>query len=225
MTQDTATAQQMPAEPANVDTVGTVGDMTDTSSASGNPTGNPDAPPDIPIEADGWFDSNSNLNGFTGAWYCYDDGLQDSSCVDDETPYVDGMGMCLTGETIVDDTYKAWGAGIAVSLFDKSNKKNPYDADAAGITGFEVTITGDTDGADLLMQIPRTTSSTEDAPQVLLKIGTQRVDITDAVVPDWATKDPGETPNTDALYELKFKLDGAKTESSYNFCVTSVVPY
>jgi hypothetical protein len=202
--------------------VGTVAD--DTAAAGATVELNTDQEPAIPMPEGGWFDSPTNYYGFKGSWYCFDDGVQPSSCVADTAPYVDGS-MCLSGTTVVDTTFAAWGAGIGVSLADDDGKKLAYDGEAAGISGFEVTISGTLDGLTLDFQIPQTTTDSETPPEyAITAAGTKKVDITDLVVPSWG-ENAGESPNLDALYELKFQIKGGEAEGSYDFCIDSVVPY
>jgi hypothetical protein len=105
----------------------------------------------LPIDADGWVARECNERGIQGPWYCYADGIATSSCVDGTVPYRAGAGMCISGSTIVDTTYAAWGAGIALGLNESGDMggtaasvKSAYNATMNGVTGFEVEITGTT---------------------------------------------------------------------------------
>ena len=188
------------------------------------PQGNPDADAVIPQSSTGWFPANSNQYGFQGSWYCFDDGELDTTCVTDEPPWVEGKGMCLTGSTIVDDTYAAWGAGIGASLNDDDGTKLPFDAEGAGITGFKFTITGDLGGATLKFMLPLTSRESEDGPpEYTAKVGANSVTFDDVVRPAWADADQ-EAANAEALYELKWQIAGGEVEAEYDFCVTDVEP-
>ena len=187
------------------------------------PQGNPDAEPVLPQTANGWFNGTSNFYGFQGSWYCFDDGEVETSCVTDEPPFVDGEGMCLTGATIVDETYAAWGAGIGASLNDDDGTKLAFDAEAAGIKGFKFTISGDLGGASLKFQVPRTSKDSESPPEYeITKAGTYSVEFGDVEPPAHDTVGTEHDPAK--LYELKWQISGGNVEAEYEFCVTNVEP-
>lgn len=180
----------------------------------------------IPQVESGWFPANSNKSCFQGAWYCFDDGEYDTTCVADTAPWdAAKSAMCLTGSTVerVDpDDYTAWGAGIGASLNDQGGKKGAFDAESAGIVGFKFTVAGDLDGATLLFLVPRTNGNSEDGPpEFTAKVGANTALFSNIVQPDWAGT---KGPNTSSLYELKWQIKGGDTTSSYSFCITDVEP-
>lgn len=183
------------------------------------------AEPLIPQTKTGWFPANSNQSCFQGSWYCFDDGVYDTTCVKNEPPWDETkMAMCITGDTVEreePDDYTAWGAGIGASLNDQDGDKEPFDADEAGITGFKFTVSGDLDGATLLFLIPTKTTSEDGPPEYTAKIGVNTVSFDDVVQPDWAGT---KGPNTKKLYELKWQIKGGDTTSSYNFCISDLEP-
>lgn len=177
----------------------------------------------------GWFPSNSNVMGFQGSWYCFEDDVNGSSCEQDVAPWdATESAMCISGETTEredPDDYTAWGAGIGASLNDQAGTKKPFDADAKGIKGFEFTITGDLDGATLQFLIPLTNKDSEDGPPEfnITKTGTFRVDLKDVKRPEYTGKTDPADPTK--LYALKWQIKGGDTDSTYNFCIKDVVPY
>jgi hypothetical protein len=186
--------------------------------------GNPDGDPGIPIDEDGYFPSNSNVMGFQGAWYCFDDGEVDTSCVDDETPWdATEMGMCITGTTIVDATYAAWGAGIGASLNDRGGDKEFFDADAKDIKGFKFTVSGDLGDAVLKFKIPRSTKDADSPPEVVIKVGSNTINFDDLAPPDWDEFTPSKLDLSE-LTELKWQIAGGDAEAEYNFCITNIEP-
>lgn len=191
-----------------------------------DPTCAGEGEPVIPQVESGWFPATSNKSCLQGAWYCFDDGVNETTCVDDTAPWNATEGaMCLTGSTVEredPDDYTAWGAGIGASLNDQGGKKAAFDADSAGIVGFKFTVSGDLDGATLLFLIPRTNGSSEDGPpEFAAKIGANTALFTDVIQPEWAGT---KGPNTSSLYELKWQIKGGDTTSSYSFCITDVEP-
>jgi hypothetical protein len=181
--------------------------------------------PAIPQTETGWFPANSNQSCFQGSWYCFDDGVNETTCVTDTPPWdATEMAMCITGTTVErtdPDDYTAWGAGIGASLNDQDGDKEPFDADAAGITGFKFTVSGTLDGATLLFLIPTKTTSEEGPPEFTAKVGANTVSFDDVVQPEWAGTDG---PNTEKLYELKWQIKGGDTTSSYSFCISNLEP-
>jgi hypothetical protein len=115
----------------------------------------------VPLTVDptGWVDKGGNTVGIQGPWYSYDD-CTDSpmSCTMNHVPgtgafaNMDGK-MCTKGTTVPvkaeADFSKQWGAGIALDLNNSGGMdamKLPYDATAAHVVGFSMTITGTAPG-------------------------------------------------------------------------------
>jgi hypothetical protein len=186
--------------------------------------GNPDGEPGIPIDSDGYFPSNSNVMGFQGAWYCFDDGEVDTSCVDGDPPWsADETGMCISGSTIVDETYAAWGAGIGASLNDQGGDKEFFDADTRGIKGFKFTITGDLGGAVLKFKVPRSTKDKDTPPEAVVDVGANSIQFDDLEPPEWDEFSPSALDVAE-LTELKWQIAGGDAEAEYSFCITNVEP-
>lgn len=227
----TATSTAPTSTPANTSVdnpLDNTSDDEETTTDEETSVGNPNGDPGIPIDADGYFPSNSNVMGFQGSWYCFADDVNETSCVQDEPPYdATTLAMCLTGSTTereTEDDYTAWGAGIGASLNDQGGKKQPFDAEAKGIKGFKFTVTGDFDGATLQLLVPLTNKDSEDGPPEynMTKPGTYSVEFDEIVRPEYTESD--DTADPEALYALKWQIKGGDTTSSYNFCITDVEP-
>ncbi|HEX2731089.1 MAG TPA: hypothetical protein VHM70_05775 [Polyangiaceae bacterium] len=188
----------------------------------------------IPIDQTGWVYAQCTDYAIQGAWYCFDDGVNPSGCTADTPPYdATNMGMCLTGNTTVDDTYAAWGAGIGFTLntTEKTDTmdsvKNAYDAASHGIIGFKVVITGETNGLELRLSYTNL-ADPGDAVSPLKALpgpGEYMVLFDDAVVPeDWDKDNSGEVPNPNGIYDIQIQVAGGNDAEDYNFCVTELTP-
>ena len=193
-----------------------------------------DAPAELPIDSTGWVASDSNLWGIQGAWYWFSDasggGLTELDGVTQDTaPYVDGSGMCLSGTTPGGgaDDYMTWGASIGLDLNydDAAATSLPFDAAAAGIAGFDITITGSAPGG-LLVKFPSANPmpTGDEAPSVALEEGTNHVLITDATVPSWAPN-AGEVGDPSSVAAIQIQAQAGETGGTIEFCVTSIVPF
>jgi len=184
---------------------------------------------DIPMEDTGWVGRDCTPYGIQGAWYCYDDGVAETNCETNEPPYADGA-MCLSGSTIEDDTFAAWGAGIGLSLGDTggdNSVKEPWNATENGVIGFEVEITGDSGGLPIRVQLSRTAED-ETAPfREVPGAGTYEIMLEDVIIPSWDESGPGEPGDPidpTALYDLQIQVVGAEAEADYEICVVRVTP-
>ncbi len=174
----------------------TTDEETTTEDDEETSVGNPDGDPGIPIDEDGYFPSSSNVMGFQGAWYCFADTVNETTCVEGEAPWdTASTAMCLTGKTTVrteEEGYDNWGAGIGASLNDQGGDKEDFDADAKGITGFKFTITGDLGDAVLKFKVPRSTKDGDSPPEVDAKVGQNTVQFDDLAPPDWDEFTPSD---------------------------------
>lgn len=185
----------------------------------------------LPIDSTGWVARECNDFAIQGAWYCYDDGINESGCTADTPPYVDGMGMCLTGNTTVDDTFMAWGAGIGLSLNDLGEEggsvKSAYQAGANGLTHFHVEITGNTAGLPVRINFtgsPDTTGTISPFWEVP-GAGIYDIAIADANVPtDWGVPESGDVADPNNLYDVQIQIVGGELAAAYSFCVTALYP-
>lgn len=197
----------------------------------------------LPIGAkNDWIASSSGKScGVQGAIYGYGD---DTSC---EIP-ADGIctreedggpvKCCISGETVVDDTYKAWGCAIGLDLNAAAGGGDKAGYKGAA-KGFEIGITVDTIAAGQEVRVAYEQSEADaispfvggksQASTVKVSGGkaTVKVLFTDVSCPpsDWGKcTAPGKAP-----LALQIQLSGTGTEKTKvgafkDFCVTSIKP-
>ena len=191
----------------------------------------------LPIDAKGWVARECNERNIQGAFYCYDDGVNPTSCppaAADGTrppPFRAGGGMCISGNTTLDPTYAAWGAGIGLSLGDSGGMpsvKSAYDATANGVTGFHLDITGTTGNLPLRVGYTGAAAPVGAQPFVPFPAGATDLDvlIADALVPESWTTDPnaGTHANPSSIFDLQVQITGGDAATTYDFCITNVTP-
>ena len=184
----------------------------------------------LPMPTDGFVSAASNGCGITGTWYVASDGAGTTvaSPAANVTPVLQGGGRaCMTGSTIVDSTFAAWGAVIGLDFNHATGDAQAYDANAAGIGGFEVTFTGNFTQQGLRVNFKKTVLGSNEAwPFVpIARPGTYRIRFADAFVPDtWSQSDHGM--GVDATQVSGFEVDvvGGSVASNFDFCVESVIP-
>jgi hypothetical protein len=183
----------------------------------------------LPIDETAWINRECTDFGIQGAWYCYDDGINPSGCPADSKPYVPGRGMCLTGSTTDDEL--AWGAGIGLSLNESGevdgmpSVKSPFDAAAAGIIGFEITIEGDTGGNEIRVAFKVNdvddVAPFDDVPGA----DTYEVLIANAEVPSaWEVPNAGAVADPTSLLDIQIQIAGGTSNANYDFCITKITP-
>jgi hypothetical protein len=191
----------------------------------------------LPIDESGWVARECNDRNIQGAFYCYDDGINPTSCpaaAADGTrppPFRAGSGMCISGNTTLDPTYAAWGAGIGLSLGDSGGMpsvKSAYDATANGVTGFHLDITGSTGNLPLRVGYTGAAAPVGAQPFVQFPAGATSLDvpIADALVPESWTTDPnaGTHANPSSVFDLQVQITGGDAATPYDFCITNVTP-
>jgi hypothetical protein len=214
---------------------GTGGAATSSSSTGGAPPAmcsNTDKTI-IPIDATGWVPRNCDDYNIQGAWYCYSDGVGMTSCVTGKTPYVTaspGPGMCISGTTAsTTSNPSAYGAAIGFSLNDSGGTmsvKGSYNATMNNITGFNVTIAGNTGGLPVRIGFTGAASSTNPAPFVPVPgAGTYAVKFSSANVPStWMVPNAGATVDPTNIFDIGFQIAAGPTATPYNFCITALSP-
>ena len=197
----------------------------------------------------------TDVMGVTGGFYVFGDG---TSCttppsgtnVCDPADSGTTTGVCLSGATIKDSTYAAWGCGIGLSLNTVATDgdagadggtsdagiadKHPYGGPA---TCFEVTFTGTTGGLDLRFGFTQYADSSiqsqSQAPFKPIRAFTNgwtgQVCFADVTCPTWATAAgqgcPGNMVATpSSSYDIQIQVPGGASANTYDFCLTSVVP-
>jgi hypothetical protein len=160
----------------------------------------------------------------------------------------EGGGICLSGATIKDSTYSAWGCGIGLSLNSTGSgdadagetedagtatDKSPYSGPA---TCFQFTFTGTTGG--LYLRVGYTqyadTSILSQSVAPYKSVGftngwTGKVCFEDVICPNWPTA-PGQGCPADMVatpsssYDIQITVPGGSEAADYDFCLTSVIP-
>ena len=190
----------------------------------------------LPIDETGWVARECNSSGIQGAWYCYADPVAPTDCSSGMAPYRAGSGMCISGETIMDETYAAWGAGIGLSLNETgevdgaASVKSAYNASMNGVAGFQISITGTTGEKPIRVGF---TGAAEDTglPSPFWEVpgpGDYTVMLADAVVPAaWEdTANAGEYADPTSIFDMQIQVVGGGPEAGapYDFCIASVTP-
>ena len=203
----------------------------------------------LPIDATGWVDKSCNACGIQGAFYWYADANTTPSlmcngvaCVTNTPPYqagAPGPGMCISGKAT--GSSKDWGAGIGLSLNDSggmNSVKGAFDATKAAcgnITGFDITLTGNTGGMPVRIGFATSQDGSTISPFVtggdpngttLTLSGVSQVVIKDAVIPaNWMSTDPSP-PDPSKIYDIQIQVaaDQATAGKAFDLCVTSIKP-
>ncbi len=199
------------------------------SGAGGNGGGNSgcsnSSPISLPIDEGRFVALACNDWGIQGTLSCFDDGVNPSGCVNGVVPFRAGEGVCLTGNT-TQGNYEAWGAGIALSLNEPvGGPVAAYDAVEHDVVGFQVVITGITNG--LPLRIAYNSGSGGISPFIQVPgEGTWNVLIAQALVPSaWPVPEAGTTPNPRELYYLEVTVVGAQIAADYDFCISAITPF
>jgi hypothetical protein len=219
--------------------IGTTGGMGGTSTGGAGSSGTtvPDCLGNpLPMPEGGFVMPNSNGCNMTGAWYWFKDlpvGSLETTVTAPAntltTPVVASGGRaCIRGNTVVDPTYLAWGAGIG---FDFNNPmggaaKQSFDAKAHGIGGFEITVTGSFPQGLSVQFAPTVMASNQANPFVpVTHPGTYRVRLADAFVPmQWTSVNAGSGVDPTQVGSLQVTVVGGALSSAFDFCIESVIP-
>lgn len=195
-----------------------------------------------------WIVNTSGKScGVQGAIYAYGDGEGSLTSPaeagsDWETPCVEdadagGVKCCVSGTTVADDTYAAWGFAIGLDLNATSaGKKSGYAGDAKGFT-IKISVGKLASGQEVRIGYKQKTTDAV-SPFVGGKGGVSTTKITgssatfdvlftDVSCPDaeWGTC----TKPTSAPIGLEIQLSGTGTDetkvgATTDFCITSIVP-
>jgi hypothetical protein len=190
----------------------------------------------LPIDEGGWVARECNDRMIQGAFYCYADTVNPTSCPPEAAdgtrppPYRTGAGMCLSGNTTVDPTFAAWGAGLGLGLNESGgmgSSKSAYDAAGNGVTGFHIDITGSTGGLPLRVGFTGSANPMGAQPFVQFPGGTMSLDvaIADALVPTtWTDPNAGQMANPNAIFDMQVQIAGGEAAAAYDFCIAKVTP-
>jgi hypothetical protein len=193
----------------------------------------------INIDSSGW--ACNNQWGIQGAWYCYQDpsipvitgGCAGTGVI----PFnATSNAMCISGVTSnAAASTSVYGAGIGLVLNQPAHGadagKDAYNATAKNIVGFAITISGDSGGSVLNINLPPAlTTSGESAAVTVPGVSTATSPITynimiaDAIVSD-NTASPIPKIDATKLTDVQVAIpSGDKISHTYDFCVTKIVP-
>jgi hypothetical protein len=190
----------------------------------------------LPMPAIGWVDASSNGCGALGPWYWFKDAPASGSTLETKvtspalnvTPVAaTGGKACLSGHTVVDSSFAAWGAGIGLDLNNPTGtQQQPYDYASHGIGGFEVTLSGSFPQGIKVQLTQAAVALNEGVPYVsAARPGTYRVRFSDAFVPlGWSVTNAGAGVDPARFAALQFAVNGSSLDSDFSFCVESVIP-
>ncbi|HWA77470.1 MAG TPA: hypothetical protein VG937_34275 [Polyangiaceae bacterium] len=183
-------------------------------------------PKTLPIDASGRVERACNAWDIQGGWYCFDDNINPTSCIDGKIPYrASAAGMCLSGYTTIDPTFAAYGATIGLSLNSEVGAKLAYDAAANGVTGIQIQVTGNTGGNPLHVMFTGSANPGM-SPYVEVKgTGSFEIPIAEARVPEtWSGPEAGQMADPSNIWDIRFQILGGLNAANYDFCITRVTP-
>jgi hypothetical protein len=193
------------------------------------------------VNDEGWVGEDpastaDNPLGIQGAWYVYGD---NTSCTAEEgfNPCATGK-CCLSGATIVDPTFAAWGCGIGLSL----NATGDTDAGPGGVKSayagparsFVAQISGSTGPNAIrvnVTQVADTTGKVSPYKEVQPLTGaavTQTILFSEVVYPTWCegndecTGAPGVAADPTKSYDIQFQIPGGEEAAAFDFCIESL---
>ena len=157
-----------------------------------------------------------NPCGVQGAIYGFSDG---TSCTVPTTLCTAGQ-CCISGATIVDATYAAYGCGIGVSLNDSGGTTSVKSAYSGTATSFRITISG-TSAAPIRIIFKQTASDTEEAPyEEVAGPGTYTLTFADPTCPTWTTTCTTGGPP----FDIQVQVAGGDTAGAFDICLTELTP-
>lgn len=203
----------------------------------------------LPINSTGWVDKTCNTCGIQGAFYWYGDPNTSATlkcggvaCSMMKPPYqagAPGPGMCISGTTTGNKA--DYGAGIGFGLNESggmTSVKSVFDATKAAcgnITGFDITLTGNTNGIPIRVGFKISDNEKAISPFIpvgdpagmpLTLSGSSQIVIKNAAIPaDWMSTDPSPADPTH-LYDLQVALatDSAPAGKAFEMCITNIKP-
>ena len=190
----------------------------------------------------GWVDGAANPFAIQGPWYSYDDCTDSAGAAstlpctsrdmtmmgpDMDTGWsVTPAAVCFKGTAVKVQSMMfaaQWGAGLALDLNSSGGEmavKSPFDATAAGITGFEVDISGTAPATGIRINL--TMDGVGDSNFVAAPIpGTTKFKLSDAKQGSWVT---AKTPlDPTKIVAMQFQVyTNATAPTPFDFCVTGI---
>ncbi|HEY4158025.1 MAG TPA: hypothetical protein VGM29_08005 [Polyangiaceae bacterium] len=177
--------------------------------------------------------SSDNPKGIQGAFYGFGDG---KSCTVEDPICTPANGVCMTGATVVDQTYAKWGCGIGLQL-NSSGGANPTRAVYSGPAQcFNYVLSGNSGGNEVRIGFTETATVVSlISPYVSIPAFTNghsgqicfkdvncqsQLVCTQTVTTGCCTSITGNgTP-----YDLQIGVVGGNHAGNFNVCLTSLVP-
>lgn len=220
--------------------------------ATGGTGGSGGASADVITWSDmGWVQGDTNAFGIQGPWYSYNDCMNaepaglpctvpEASMTGPDTKpgwTADAMKICTKGVApqVINDPATGmpayslqWGAGIALDLNSTGGEmavKNDFDADAAGVKGFQFDIMTNTtppQPADVRVNIKtKATGDNSHFVTAILPAANFTVMFTDALQGSWVTSPSALTTN--AIESIQFQVyTNATAAKPFDFCVSNM---
>jgi hypothetical protein len=194
------------------------------------------------VNKTGWVgcdpaDPSDNPMGIQGDFYTFGDGI---ACAPPQgNPCASGA-CCLSGSTVEDPTYAAWGCGIGLQLqgagwqlespadcddpFWWFINRNPYTGSASC---FELTFSGDSGGNPVRICFTQVADD-RDKECPFVEIGpvdgawSGTVCFGDVRCGEWTNED--RCSITGEVYDLQFMVAGGQLQSTFTLCLDSLIP-
>ncbi|HXJ23094.1 MAG TPA: hypothetical protein VMT03_22945, partial [Polyangia bacterium] len=201
--------------------------------STGGSTGSTCTPTDTQLVNANAYYCTSSSEGLMGSIYPYGDGMSCpySPSSPPATGFCTGDKCCLSGTTIVDSTYAAWGCGIGVELDDDGSTKHVYNGP---VSCFMITLTGSSGGNVVRIQFTQSANPASGAVSPYTEIPaftngwSGSVCFKDVTCPGWATADQCSKSGTNGTpVDMQIQVSAGSTASTvgaYNVCLTSIVP-
>jgi hypothetical protein len=137
------------------------------------------------------------------------------------TPFTNvGGKMCTSGHTST--ATNAWGAGIGLELND-GPPQEPYNATAAGVTGFCFVLSGTTIPSTSIRVAYTTKENNDDAPfEAISTAGVHTVLFTDTAQASWMTQKFTFDPTEVMLVQWQIPASPSTGAVAWDFCIEGV---
>jgi hypothetical protein len=181
-------------------------------------------------DGNNWIATAPTSCGVQGALYAFSD---PTTCPSTANVCAAGSaGCCITGTTIIDSTYAAYGCGLGLDLNSSGGTSATKSAYSGSAKGFKITLSGSVSKGQpirIMYSSAATDPSGGTSPyKEVTDVGTYSVLFSDATCPTWATSAQCTPVSGSAAYSIKVQVagGGAATDSvgPFNVCITSLTP-
>lgn len=181
-------------------------------------------------DSNNWIATAPATCGVQGALYAFSD---PTTCPSTANVCAAGSaGCCITGTTIVDSTYAAYGCGLGLDLNSSGGTSAVKSAYSGPAKGFKITLSGSVSKGQpirIMYSSAATDPSGGTSPyKEVTDVGTYSVLFSDATCPTWATSAQCTPVSGSGAYSIKVQVagGGASTDpvGPFNVCITSLTP-